>query len=88
MCLMVMSSGAVDIAPQVRLAVIDALTDERLLEGLGTDDSPEVATAAVVRLATRRGRMAMASTLLTQLAVAPRRSAETVRIALGFLLAR
>ncbi len=83
-----LARGAVDIAPQVRLAVIDGLTDEALLEKLGVDDSPEVATAAVVKLATHRGRTAMATPLLTRLAAAPPGSAERVRIALGFLLAR
>lgn len=83
-----LARGAGDVAPQVRLAVISSLTDEGLLETLGTDDSPEVATAAVVRLATRRGRAAMASTLLTQLASAPAGSVHRVRIALGFLLAQ
>ncbi|MBA3455235.1 MAG: hypothetical protein H0T42_19245 [Deltaproteobacteria bacterium] len=80
--------GAVDIAPQVRLAAINALTEETLLEKLGVDDSPEVATAAVVQLASIRGRAAIATTLLTRLAASPAGSAERVRIALGFLLAR
>lgn len=83
-----LARGAVDIAPQVRLAVIAGLTDEALLEKLGGDDSPEVATAAVVKLTTHRGRAAMATPLLTRLAAAPAGSAERVRIALGFLLAR
>lgn len=83
-----LARAAVDVAPQVRLAAIDGLTDDALLETLGVDDSPEVATAAVVRLATRRGRAAMAAPLLTRLAAAPEGSAERVRIALGFLLAR
>lgn len=83
-----LARGAVDIAPQVRLAVIAGLTDELLLEKLGGDDSPEVATAAVVKLTTHRGRAAMATPLLTRLAAAPVGSAERVRIALGFLLAR
>jgi hypothetical protein len=83
-----LARGAADIAPPVRLAVIGVLTDERVLEALSTDDSPDVATAAVVRLATRRGRAVMATTLLTRLAAAPVGSAERVRIALGFLLAR
>lgn len=83
-----LARGAVDIAPQVRLATIGALADEAILEKLGVDDSPEVATAAVVQLATRRGRAAVTTTLLTRLAGAPVGSAERVRIALGFLLAR
>ncbi len=83
-----LARGAVDIAPQVRLVVIEGLSDEALLEKLAGDDSPEVATAAVVKLATRRGRTAMTTPLLTRLAAAPPGSAERVRIALGFLLAR
>lgn len=83
-----LARGAVDIAPQVRLAVIAGLTDESLLEKLGGDDSPEVATAAVVKLTTYRGRAVMATPLLTRLVSAPVGSAERVRIALGFLLAR
>jgi len=80
--------GSSDIAPQVRIAVIATLTDEGILENLRDDDSPEVATAAVVRHATLRGRAAIASILLAQVAAAPPGSAERVRIALGFLLAR
>ncbi len=80
--------AASDVAPQVRMAAIVALADETILQALGSDGHPEVATAAVVRLATRRGRAAMASVLLGQLAAAPPGSAERVRIALGFLLAR
>lgn len=79
---------ASDVAPQVRLAVVSGLADDAILGTLGTDGDPEVATAAIVRLATRRGRAAVASALLAQLAGAPPGSAERVRIALGFLLAR
>jgi hypothetical protein len=80
--------AASDVAPQVRLAVIDAVLDEEVLTRLASDDSPEVATAALVELTTRRGRAAMAAMLLDQFATAPAGSAERVRIALAFLLGR
>jgi len=83
-----LARGVADVAPQVRIAVIAAVTDEGILDSLRLDDSPEVATAAVVRQAALRGRAAIASTLLARVAAAPPGSVDRVRIALGFLLAR
>lgn len=80
--------AAADVAPQVRRAAITALTDEALLARLAKDVAPDVATEAQVRLAERQGRAAAATPLLGQLAGAPPGSAERVRIALSWLLAR
>lgn len=77
-----------DVAPQVRRAAIASVTDEDVLTRLASDDSPEVATDALVKLTTRRGRSAMATALTTQLGAAPAGSAERVRIALAYLLGR
>ena len=78
-----------DPAPQVRLAALPALDDDAALDRLATaDDSPDVRTAATVQLAGRRGRGASEQALLERLAAAPRASAERVRVALAWLLAR
>jgi hypothetical protein len=65
-----------------------ALTDEAVLERLAHDASPEVATAAGVRLALRRGRAAITVPALQRIIAAPAAGAERVRIALSWLLAR
>lgn len=80
--------AAADVAPQVRRAAIAALADDDLLAKLATDVTPDVATAALVRRAQLAGRGALTQPLLVQLATAPAASAERVRIALSWLLAR
>lgn len=80
--------AAADSAPQVRAAAVAALVDGDLLERLAQDDSPEVATAALVKLAARRGRAAITAPFLARLAEAPAGGKERVRIALAWLLAR
>jgi hypothetical protein len=80
--------AATDVAPQVRRAAIAALTDDEILGRLAADVAPDVATEALVRRAHREGRAAMTQPLLAQLAAAPMASAERVRIALSWLLAR
>jgi hypothetical protein len=78
-----------DAAPSVRLAALPALDDDAALVRLATtDDASEVRTAATIQLAGRRGRAASESILLDRLAVAPPASAERVRVALAWLLAR
>jgi hypothetical protein len=78
-----------DAAPQVRLAALPALDDDDALGRLAmSDDSPDVRTAATVLLAGRRGRAASEPALLERMAVAPRASADRVRVALAWLLAR
>lgn len=78
-----------DTAPQVRLAALPAVDDdEALAEVAATDDSPDVRTSAIVLLAGRRGRAAVENDLLGRLAAAPTATAERVRIALAWLLAR
>ncbi|MEO7097482.1 MAG: hypothetical protein ABI175_29745, partial [Polyangiales bacterium] len=77
-----------DVAPQVRRAAVAALADDEVLGKLAADVAPDVATAALVERAQRRGRAAMTQPLLVQLAAAPTASAERVRIALSWLLAR
>lgn len=83
-----LARAASDVAPQVRRAAITGLSDEEALTRLAADVAPEVATDALVALAQHRGRAAMTTPLLVQLASAPTGSAERVRIALAWLLAR
>lgn len=80
--------AAADVAPQVRRAAVAALDDDELLARLAADIAPDVATEALVRRTHRLGRVAMTQPLLAQLAAAPTASAERVRIALSWLLAR
>jgi hypothetical protein len=63
------------------------LTSTDALARLAGDDSPEVATAALVRLTALRGRTVATPDLLARLAEAPPASLERVRIALAWLLA-
>lgn len=77
-----------DVAFQVRRAVVGTLSNDDLLERLSRDDSPEVANAALIRLANRRGRAALVTPLLARLATSPPAGPERVRIAQAFLLAR
>lgn len=80
--------GATDAAPQVRSAVIPVLDDSTVL-GLATGDAAaEVRTEALVALAGRRGRAASTNLLVERFAAAPPGSAERVRTALAWLLAR
>lgn len=80
--------AAADVAPQVRRAAIAALADDETLGRLTADVAPDVATQALVEWARRRGRGAVTPSLFGQLAAAPTASAERVRIALSWLLAR
>ncbi|HSR99771.1 MAG TPA: TonB C-terminal domain-containing protein [Kofleriaceae bacterium] len=79
--------AAVDPSPAVRRAAIPLLADVDALDRLARDDSPDVATAALVRLTELRGRAALTSQLLERLVAAPAGSAERARIALAWLLA-
>jgi HEAT repeat protein len=77
-----------DLSAAVRRVAIGILVDDVQLERLSTDPSPEVATTALVKLAMRRGRVAMTSPLLAGFAASPKHGPERVRIALAWLLAR
>jgi hypothetical protein len=79
--------AAADPSAAVRRAAITALDDPPVLAQLARDDSPEVASAALVRLTALRGRAALTSQLLEELAAAPAGSSERARIALAWLLA-
>jgi HEAT repeat protein len=79
--------AAVDPSAAVRRVASGALDDAELLARLARDDSPEVATAALVRLTALHGRAGVTSQLLDQLAAAPAGSTERARIALAWLLA-
>ncbi len=81
-------AGASDLSAAVRRAAIATLVDDQLLERLANDASPDVATAALVRLANRRGRAAITGQLLASLGAAPSGAPARVRIALAWLLAR
>lgn len=81
--------AARDSAPAVRRAAVGAIDDDELLSHLATtDDSPEVRLSAAVQLAGRRGREAIGNLLLETLATAAPASADRVRTALAWLLAR
>jgi HEAT repeat protein len=81
--------AATDPAPQVRSASLGGLDDDAALTRLATtDDDPETRSAALVALAGRRGRAATTDLLLRRLAEATPASAERVRTALAWLLAR
>ena len=78
-----------DQAPQVRRAVIGAINDEVALVHLsGSDDDAEVRTRALVRVAELGGRRASAELLVGRFATATPGSAERVRAALAWHLAR
>ena len=79
--------AAGDPSAAVRWVAARVLDDTVALERLARDDSPEVATAALVRLAALQGRAAVTARLLEQLAAAPAGSTERARIALAWLLA-
>jgi hypothetical protein len=64
------------------------ISDADTLMRLAKDDSPDVATAALVRLATLAGRTSITTPMLEALAAAPAGAPARVRIALAWLLAR
>lgn len=76
-----------DPSAAVRRVAATVIDDAEVLARLTGDASPEVATAALVRLAALHGRAALTSQLLDQLAAAPAGSPERARIALAWLLA-
>jgi hypothetical protein len=82
------TAAAADPSPVVRRAAAVAARDDAVLERLARDASPEVAGAALVHRVELRGRAALTPALLDQLAAAPARGPERVRIALAWLLAR
>lgn len=78
-----------DPAPQVRLAALPAVRDDELLARLANrDESSDVRTAALVQRARLRTRRALTDVLLERIAGAPVGSAEHVRSALAWLVAR
>jgi HEAT repeat protein len=79
--------AAGDPSAVVRRAAIDTLADPDALARLAGDDSPDVATAALIRLTALRGRAAATAPMLGRLADAPPASPERARIALAWLLA-
>jgi HEAT repeat protein len=83
----VAAHAARDPSATVRCAAIAILDDADALAPLTRDDSPEVATAALVRLTQLGGRAALMPQLLDRIAAAPAGSTERARIALAWLLA-
>jgi HEAT repeat protein len=81
------TAAASDKASQVRRAAVAGITDDALLQKLANDADPEVATAALVRYAARRGRAAVTTELLARLETSTPKSLERVRIARSWLLA-
>lgn len=78
-----------DPAAAVRTAALaTARDDAAILRAATSDDDADVRTAAFVRLATLRGRGASEELLVERFAAAPPGSAERVRTALAWLLAR
>ncbi|MBA2542724.1 MAG: hypothetical protein H0V17_23975 [Deltaproteobacteria bacterium] len=82
------ANGITDLSAAVRRAAIATLANDEALERLANDASPDVATAAVVRLAARRGRTAVTGPMLASLGAMPSGTPARVRIALAWLLAR
>jgi HEAT repeat protein len=80
--------AAGDPSAVVRCAAAAVIADTTALARLTGDDSPEVATAALIRLTALRGSAAMTAPLLERIADAPPASPERARIALAWLLAR
>ena len=81
--------AAGDPAAAVRRAAAAAIEDDAVLTRLArSDDDADVRTAALVRIAARSGRAATADQLVERLADASPGSAERVRTALAWLLAR
>jgi HEAT repeat protein len=79
--------AAGDPSAVVRGAAAAVLADPAALSQLAGDDSPEVATAALVRRTALAGRARATPQLLERLAEAPPASPERARIALAWLLA-
>ena len=79
--------AAGDPSAMVRGAAVHVIADTDALARLAGDDSPEVATAALIRLTVLRGRAGATTALLDRLADAPPASSERARIALAWLLA-
>ncbi|NVB80046.1 MAG: hypothetical protein HOV81_16755, partial [Kofleriaceae bacterium] len=78
-----------DPAASVRTAALATATDDAaILRAATSDDDADVRTAAVVRLAALRGREASEELLVQRFAAATPGSAERVRTALAWLLAR
>lgn len=77
-----------DPAALVREAAIALVADEDRLVRATTDANADVRTAAFVRLAMLRGRAGSEALLVERFAAAPPGSAERVRTALAWLLAR
>jgi hypothetical protein len=82
-------NAADDPSPLVRRALIPALDDDETIQHLASNDvDGDVRTDALIRQATRRGRDAMADTLLTSFATSAPGTRERVRTCLAWLLAR
>ncbi|HEX3475464.1 MAG TPA: HEAT repeat domain-containing protein [Kofleriaceae bacterium] len=79
--------AAGDPSAVVRRAAAAVIADPAALSQLAGDDTPEVATAALVRRTALAGRAGATSQLLERLADAPPASPERARIALAWLLA-
>lgn len=77
-----------DPSASVRLAALGVTTDDAQLVHAASDDDAEVRTSAFVRLAALRGRDASEELLVTRFAAASPGTAERVRTALAWLLAR
>jgi hypothetical protein len=79
--------AAGDPSAVVRRTAAAVIDDPAVLSQLAGDDSPEVATAALIRRTALAGRAGAISQLLERLAEAPPASPERARIALAWLLA-
>jgi hypothetical protein len=79
--------AAGDPSAVVRRAAAALIADPAALTQLAGDDSPEVATAALIRRTALAGRARATPQLLERLAEAPPASPERARIALAWLLA-
>jgi hypothetical protein len=82
-------AAAGDPSPRVRAIVAGQISDGDVLERLANhDDDGDVRTQALVHLAALRGREASTPLLLDKIAGAPPATADRVRAALAWHLAR
>ena len=77
-----------DLEPAVRVIAVGATTDRGVLEAATTDPDAAVRAAAATRLIALRGRADALADVAGALAAAPRASAERVRLAGAWLVAK
>jgi HEAT repeat protein len=80
--------GKTDLDPALRVLALAVTKDRGAIEAASADPDPGVRTAAAARLVALRGRAETLADVATQIAAAPVASAERVRLAGAWLLAK